>query len=445
MENSLFVPLREEGLTTLKIRYDWKKDQVFLYAARDWDPELDFSRYNKDFTTDSRLTHQAQFFNDAQVRDLFSNYQLLDYLNTLLDLIKQGRHVGMDCYYFHQYNIRFIGNLHSRLPGVNNRSHATSCGGIRRHGFEDKEIDVIKDGLNLSRAMTYKNIAAELPFGGCKTTVHMDKLDLENMEILGFLAYSLDCLRCHTGPDMGFPTELADKMNEHFSVQFSGGPRGPLGSTGKPTAYGIYLALKEALRFQQGSASLDGKSIAVQGLGSVGWSMCEYLLQENVTLYVTDTDPAMIQKFIAAHPDRPIEAVASDQILKVDTDVFCPSAVGGIISEEVIPQLKFRFIFGGANNQLKATSNQEEIRLARMLAERGILYQESWWHNTGGVLAGAEEYLHGANASRDRLMQTIEKIVPAKTWQNLNKAKELGITPTECIYRTCDEILASGR
>jgi leucine dehydrogenase len=269
----------------------------------------------------------------------------------------------------------------------------------------------------------------------------MDKLDLENKEILGFLAYTLDSLRCHTGPDMGFPTELADKMQDYYSVQFSGGPNGPIGPTGKPTSFGVYLALKEAVRFVTGNNSLDGYTIAIQGLGSIGWTMGEYLLQEDVKLIVTDTDPTMVRSFIEHHPGYSIEAVDPEQILGVKADVFCPSAIGGIITEEIIPQLHFKYIFGGANNQLKATSNKEEIRLANMLAKQGILYQEAWWHNTGGVLAGVEEYEHGKNASGERLMETIKKIVPSKTYENLRKASELGISPTECIYRTCDDIL----
>ena len=64
--------------------------------------------------------------------------------------------------------------------------------------------------------MSFKNIAADLDFGGCKTTVHMDELDLEDFEVMGFLAFALDRTRSMTGPDMYFPTAMADVMNEHY-------------------------------------------------------------------------------------------------------------------------------------------------------------------------------------------------------------------------------------
>lgn len=441
MEESLFVPLREKQLTTLKIRHDWRTERVILYAAKDWDPDLDFSRYNQDFYANHLLTNQAIYYNHSQVLDLFDEYNLIGYLNRVLALIKNGRHLGIDCYYNRKYNIRFMGNLHSLVRGINNRKYATAAGGIRRHSFQDCEIDVIQDGLNLGRAMSYKNIAAEVPYGGCKTTVHMDELDLENMEIMGFLAFCLDSFRCCTGPDMNFPTEMADVMNRDFSVQFTGGPKGPLGETGLPTAYGNYLALKQAQNFCNGSDSLDGLTIAVQGLGAVGWYMCEYLLQENVKLIVADIDPTVVQKLISAYPGRPIQAVAPDQIVTVQADIFCPCAIGGVIHDGNIPKLKFRTIFGPANNQLRAGSNEDEIRLAKLLAQRGILYQEAWWHNTGGVLCGIEEFENGPQASRERLMHKIEQIIPVKTWQNLNKARDLGITPTECMYLTCNELI----
>ena len=441
MNKSLFTPLHEEGLTTLRLRYNWKTDKFFLFAAKDWEDDLDFSLYNQDFYTDSLLTENAIYLNDYEVRQIFEKYNLYDYLLSVLDLIRLGRHNGIECFYNKKFNIHFMGNIHTRKLGINNRSHAISCGGIRRHGFEDEEIEVIKDGLNLSRAMTYKNIAADLAYGGCKTTVHMDEVDLNNLEMLGFLAYCLDILRCNTGPDMGFPTELADKMNELFSVQFAGGPNGPIGPTGKPTAYGVYLALKEAVKIEYGTEKLDGLSIAVQGLGSVGWPMCEYLLQEDVKLFVTDANPSLMQKLKDAYPDRAIEVVKTDEILILDADVFCPCAIGGIITEEIISSLKFKIIMGGANNQLRASSNEEEIRLSNLLMENGILYQESWWHNTGGVMGGIEEYENGSNASLDRLRSSVEKVVALKTRQNLHKAKDLGISPTDCMYRTCNKII----
>ena len=77
---SLFTPLKAEGLTTLKIRYDWRTDTVRLEAQKQWDADLDFSKYNSDFYVESLLTDDAVYFNTKQVRDLYAKYNLADYL-----------------------------------------------------------------------------------------------------------------------------------------------------------------------------------------------------------------------------------------------------------------------------------------------------------------------------------------------------------------------------
>lgn len=438
---SLFTPLKKEGLTTLKIQYDWKTDLVKLYAGKEWEPDIDFTRYNKDFYVESILTENAVYLNTGEVRKLFAKYGLEDYLNEVIGLIRKGKHFGIEAYYYDKYNIRFMCNEHSRKLGLMNKRHATLAGGIRRHGFEDKELDVIIDGLNLGRAMSFKNIAAGIDFGGCKTTVHMEPLDLGNLEMLGFLAFAIDHCRTMTGPDMNFPTEMADIINGNFSMSYTSGPKSPLGETGKPTAYGAYLALKQAVKFRTGSESLDGMSIAVQGLGCVGWYMAGYLAEEKTKLYVTDVNEKRAEQFIAEHPGCDVTYVAPADILKLEADILCPCAIGGIITEENIPTLKFKYVFGPANNQLRASSQDEEIRLAKMLDERGILFQTEWWHNTAGVLCGAEEYLFGKDATYENLIKKVEAIVPTKTWDNLNKAKKLGVTPAECVYLTCQETI----
>lgn len=438
---SLCTPLKAEGYTTLKIRYDWKKDDFKMEIMKQWEQDLDFSKYNKEFYVESILTDDVIYLNTKQVRDLYKKYDLEDYLDEILDLIRQGRHFGIECYYNDKYNIRFMCHQHSRKLGLNNRLHATLAGGIRRHAVDEDEKEVIIDGLNLGRGMSFKNVAGNLDFGGCKTTVQMDELDLTNMEIMGFLGFAIDNCRTMTGPDMNFPTEMADVENENFSMNYTSGPNSPLGETGKPTAYGVYVTMKQAVKFKEGTDSLDGKSIALIGLGAVGWYLGEDLMKEDVKLYVADLNPATTQKFVDKYPGRGIEIVSVDEAMYLDVDILAPCAIGGIFYDDNIPQLKCKYIWGSANNQLRASSQEEEIRLAKLLADRDILFQTEWWHNTAGVICGAQEYLKGADARYEDLIKTIDDTMPKQTWDNLNKAKELGITPCECVYRTCQDVI----
>lgn len=439
--SSLFNILKAEGLTTLKIRYDFRTDVFRFIAAKEWDASTDFSKYNKTFNIGSNLTDEAVYLNTSQVLTMFEKHGQKEYLEKIKDLIRQGKHFGIDMLYNDKFNIRFICGIHSPKRGVNNKSHATMAGATRRKDLSIPEIDAIIDALNLSRAMAFKNIAADISFGGCKTTIQMDSPDITNMELMGFMAYACDTTRCFTGPDMAFPKEMVKVMNNNFTMQYCGGPGSALGDTAIPTAYGVYLALKQALKFQTGSESLDGMSAAVQGLGAVGYAMAKYLAQEKTKLYIADINQDALDRFIKEHPNHDVTIVSTDEIVKVDADIFCPSAMGGILGEEEIKTLKFKYIIGGANNQLRATNQEEEIRLAKLIADKGILFQVDWWHNCAGVLAAAMEYTYGFTKNNADLVKAVEEVVPVQTWKNLNRAKEQNVTPTESAYMSCNELI----
>lgn len=97
-KRSLFYPLAQEGLTTLRIQYDWKTDHVFLQASKDWDEDFDWSRYNHDFYVESIKTRSARLLNDQETREMFVKYGLGDYLEQVIDLLRQGKHFGIDCF-----------------------------------------------------------------------------------------------------------------------------------------------------------------------------------------------------------------------------------------------------------------------------------------------------------------------------------------------------------
>jgi len=438
---SLTTPMKAEGLTTLKIRYDFKTDVFQMEAMKEWEPDLDWSRYNKDFYAESILIDDIVYYNTKQVRELYRKYDLEDYLDEILDLIRQGKHFGIELYYNAKYDITYMSHQHSRKLGLKNRLHATLAGGIRRHDPSEEEKEVIIDGLNLGRGMSFKNVAGRLEFGGCKQTVTMEPLDLDNMEIMGFLGFAIDRSRTMTGPDMNFPTEMADVENENFSMNYTSGPKSPLGETGKPTAYGVYITLKQAVKYYEGTESLAGKTATLIGLGAVGWYMGEHLIDEVEKLYVADLYMETAQKFKDAHPDKNIEVIPLEGAYYNECDILVPCAIGGVFSDETIPQLKCKYIWGSANNQLKASSQEEEIRLAKVLKDRGIVFQTEWWHNTAGVICGAEEYLMGKDATYEHLTQTIDSIMPSSTYNNLKQADELGITPCENVYRICEKVI----
>jgi len=437
-KESLFEVLKKEGLTHLEIHYDWRTDKNILFSAKEWEKSIQWHDYNKKFTQFSILTDNALYYNDKQTRTILEKNGVSDYFNKVIDLMRKGRHILLDFYYWEKEDIRFINNMHSDRMGLNNLKSSIVMGGIRRHEPEEEEMAVLIDGMNLGRAMTFKNVAAKVPMGGCKVTVQMKPIDLDDLDQVGFLAYANDRTRNIAGPDMRFPTELADVENKHFSLNFAGGPQGLLGETGMPTAYGTYIAVKQAVKFLWSSESLNGKKIAVQGLGSVGYYLAEYYIKEGAELFVCEIDQTVINALREAYSKAKITTVNLEDIYYVDADIFSPSAIGGIITQERIPKMKFKVIIGPANNQLKASSQEEEYELAKQLDNAGILFQVDWCHNIGGVMCGFEEYTKRENASMPTLLSKIKKICAEGTWDNLNNAHNKGVTPTEMIYKTIE-------
>ncbi len=440
MKNSLFNVLDKENLNRLKISYNFRTDKVIIYAGKEWEDDINWTNYNKSFYCSSILSPKTISLNDTQSRELFRKNGQEEYLNEIIGLIKQGKHQFIDCYFNKKKNIRFTNNAHSEVLGLNNRSQAIRAGGIRRHFPSENEKDVIIDGLNLGRGMSFKNFAARIPFGGSKITVIMDELDLTDLETIGFLAYCVDKSRCFTGPDMNFPVELADVMKEHFSLNITGGPKGPLGATGVPTAFGVYLAVKEAARYKYGDDSLSEKTIAVPGLGAVGYYLIEHYIKEGAKIIIADIDKTKIENFVQTHSQADITIVNPDEILYQDVDILSPCAIGGIFNKENIKDLKADIIIGGANNQLKASGKEEEIELANMIKEKGIIFQVAWWHNGGGVLCGHEEYTKQNSAEMDNVLEETVKTCKF-TYQNIEEADKLGISPTENAYRQVESYI----
>lgn len=441
--DSLFEPLRAAGLTSLRVQYDWRRDRVTLTAAREWEG-VKWARYRRDFTWEDTLTVRGTVLSGEEVRTLYARHGLAEHLEAVVALLRAGRHERMEAWLSPERDIRFFNNVHSSVIGLDNGHHCIRSGGIRRHSAEEDELEVIVDGLNLARGMSFKNAVAGLPFGGCKSVVITPPVDLEDDEALGFIAYCIDRTRSYTGPDMGLDAELADVMNQCFSRNFGGGRGTKIGPSGRPTAYGVYLAIKEVAQWAWGSGDLGGRRIAVQGLGAVGRALAEYLLEEEAHLLVCDCVPAATQALLDEYPTakgHQITVYDSAQVLSVEADIYAPCAVGGLLTAENIPRLPFQAVIGGANNVLRASSQEEEIALARLLAEHRILYQVEWVQNMGGVMSGIETYLRGEEASAERLMAAIAERVPRVTRHNLEVAAKEGITPTEVAYREIEKMI----
>ncbi|MFJ7919420.1 Leu/Phe/Val dehydrogenase [Lysinibacillus fusiformis] len=282
-----------------------------------------------------------------------------------------------------------------------------ALGGARMWTYASEE-NAVEDALRLARGMTYKNAAAGLNLGGGKTVIIGDPFKDKNEEMFRALGRFIQGLngRYITAEDVG--TTVTDMDLIHEETDYVTGISPAFGSSGNPspvTAYGVYRGMKAAAKEAFGSESLEGLKISVQGLGNVAYKLCEYLHNEGAKLVVTDINQAAIDRVVN---DFDAMAVAPDEIYAQDVDIFSPCALGAILNDETIPQLKAKVIAGSANNQLK------DSRHGDYLHELGIVYAPDYVINAGGVINVADE-LYGYNRERalkrvDGIYDSIEKI-----------------------------------
>jgi len=442
---SLFDFMGSKGLTTLEISYNQKQDRFLLRGMREWDDNVRFERYNLDFTVEDILTRGYFAMGTETLASELKKSGLNDYLEYVEQLIRERRDHGIEFYYHRKRNIRAMYCKHVNTLGIKNRRQAIRAGAMRRHELSEQEIDVIIDGLNIAQAMAYKNAIARIPYGGSKILVQCDPVGLDDSESMGFLAYVTDRSRSFTGPDMNFEPEMADIIRDRFTKNYTDGRKSPMKTSGVPTAYGVFLAVKEACDFVYGDRDLSHRTIAVQGLGEVGYPFAEYLLGEGAKLLVCcRANVSKVKRLQQRWGKELVEYVKPEEIYTVDADVFSPSAMGGVITEDRIDGFKFKVIVGAANNQLKATSKEEEIGLARRLANRGILFVIDWAHNSGGVLCAWMEWVYQEEASFERLKPRIERICSDDFRKLLEEAQDTGKTPTEVVYEKVEDLVFSG-
>ena len=288
---------------------------------------------------------------------------------------------------------------------VHNTVLGPGAGGCRMWPYEN-EMDALNDALRLSRGMSYKNAMAGLPLGGGKAVIiansKTDKSE-ELFKAFGRCVQKMDG-KYITAEDVGMTTEdMLIIANETDYI--AGLPHGDHAS-GDPspfTARGVYNGIRAAVKYKLGKDSLEGLTVAVQGVGHVGLYLCENLHRDGVKIIVSD--------IIQEHLDEAVQKygatiISPDDILSVECDVLSPCALGAILNDDTIPNLKTTIVAGGANNQL--ANDSHGVRLM----DRGILYAPDYVINAGGIINVSGETsgnydLGSINAKVDNIYDTL--------------------------------------
>lgn len=280
---------------------------------------------------------------------------------------------------------------------VHDTTLGPALGGTRFWQYASDEEAII-DALRLARGMTYKNAVAGLNLGGGKAVIIGDNRTV-NREMLfrahGRFVESLGG-RYVTAEDVG--TSTADMDFVHMETEYVAGLANRSGDPSPVTARGVFRAIQACAKYRWGADSLSGKTVAVQGLGNVGYFLCQELHTAGACTLVTDIHPEKVQRCVDAFGSKP---VSPEEIYGVKADIVAPCALGGVINDETIPQLKVEIVCGAANNQLL------EERHGEVLAQRGILYAPDFVANAGGVI---NVYSELAGWTRERSLRKADEI-----------------------------------
>ncbi len=266
-----------------------------------------------------------------------------------------------------------------------------------RHWRYSTEPDAFRDALKLAKAMSYKNALAELPLGGAKAVIlARDGVDRTALfEAFGRVVEHLGGSYV-TAEDAG--TSVEDMRIVAGQTQYVSGVE--WGDPSPSTALGVLSAMREAVRLRHGANTLKGITVAVQGVGHVGGELCRLLRKEGANLVIADSNAAVMRR--AA--DRFAASVEpSDRIHTVRCDVFAPCALGGVLTDRSIRDLRTGIVCGAANNQLETEQDGQRLR------ERGILYVPDYVANAGGIINVAAEYF---GWSENEVRARIDAIAP---------------------------------
>jgi leucine dehydrogenase len=295
------------------------------------------------------------------------------------------------------------------------------------------------DAQRLAAGMTYKWAATDIDAGGGKAVLAVPP-DLDSTARTGLLrryGHLLASLRglFRTGPDSGTTSEDMDLLagiaeGMAFCRSISAG------GSGNPavfTAVGVFTAIRLVAERCFGSADLSGRTVAVQGAGSVGRELIGHLLAAGAEIWFCDVDREAVEAVVATGD---VHVVEPDGIFDVPCDVFSPSALGGVLDARTIPRLRCRAVAGAANNQLATDDDGDRLR------ERGILYAPDFVANSGGAIAAPGIELRGW--LRAEAMERVTSIVDTNLREIFAMADAESISTAAAACRLAERRLTAG-
>lgn len=318
------------------------------------------------------------------------------------------------------------------IIAIHDTTLGPALGGTRLWTYPNVEA-ALRDALRLSRAMTYKAAVAGVDYGGGKAVIIGEPASKNEILFRAFGRH-VEALggRYITAEDMNTNVEdMAFIRRETRYVTGSGVSVGGSGDPAPATGWGVYHGIRACLEVVYGSPDLRGRTVAIQGVGNVGWQLARHLHDAGANLLFADINGSRVRKAIEAFGGSALEG---DDFFRAQADVLAPCAVGGIVNAQTIGLIRAPIIAGGANNVL-----EHEERDGETLAAKGITYAPDYVINAGGLISVACELkgLPREKAMNDttNIFDTVKRV--------LNKAQGEGATPVFAANRLAEERMAA--
>lgn len=309
-----------------------------------------------------------------------------------------------------------------------------AAGGCRFHHYAS-DADASTDAMRLAEGMSYKNALAGLPLGGGKAVIRAPEGRFDRTALFRAFGRAVAALdgRYVTAEDVG--TSVEDMMCVAKHTEHVAGlpprPGAPGGDPSPWTALGVFRAMEVAVARRLG-AEIRDVTVAVQGLGHVGFALCQLLHDVGARLVVAERRSEVAAR-AAARFDADI--MTSHALIGAKVDVFAPCALGAVLDQDAVHRLRAQVVCGAANNQLATAQQGTE------LAARGILYAPDYLVNAGGIINVAAEYLGWTEANARSRVEAIG----TKLTEVLELADRENLAPYEAADALARSIIAGKR
>lgn len=286
------------------------------------------------------------------------------------------------------------------IIGIYSTALGPALGGTRFYPYASED-EALRDVLDLSRAMAYKNALAGLDLGGGKAVIWGDPEQIKTEALLRAYGRFVDSLggRYYTACDSGtYVTDMDIIARETRYVTGRSVEYGGAGDSSILTAWGVFQGMRAAAEHVWGTPSLAGRRVGVAGLGKVGKYLTKHLVEDGASVVATDISEKALAWVRQNYPQVDV-VTDTTALITSDIDIYAPCALGGALNDETVPVLRAKIVTGSANNQLAHPG------IEKLLADRGVLYTPDYVVNAGGVIQVADE-IEGFNFERAKLRAT---------------------------------------